>query len=92
MLPIPFRYLLELDSCFQYNDSEARTLWGKLMPKVPDFFKGLEVKPSLVHGDLWGGNAAELDDRPSELMRSINQIYTTFQEKKRLLQSRQPLG
>ncbi|XP_015907505.1 ketosamine-3-kinase [Parasteatoda tepidariorum] len=41
-----------------YADREARELWSELSLKVPNFFKDVEVTPSLLHGDLWSGNAA----------------------------------
>lgn len=47
-----------------YSDREARELWSKLQRKIPEYFKDLGVKPSLVHGDLWSGNAAETADGP----------------------------
>ena len=28
--------------------------------------KSLEIEPSLLHGDLWSGNAAETKDGPGE--------------------------
>jgi len=47
------------------NDSEARGLWNKLKPKIPQFFpKDQDVKPSLLHGDLWSGNAASINGEP----------------------------
>jgi protein-ribulosamine 3-kinase len=33
----------------------------RLMEKLPAFFKGYTPPPSLVHGDLWSGNAAMAD-------------------------------
>ncbi|XP_068224688.1 ketosamine-3-kinase-like isoform X2 [Palaemon carinicauda] len=47
-----------------YGDREARELWSKLQLKLPEYFKGIEVKPSLLHGDLWSGNASEIADCP----------------------------
>ena len=41
-----------------------RELWPFLQRKLPGMFKGLEIKPSLLHGDLWSGNAAETKDGP----------------------------
>jgi len=32
------------------------------------FFKGIDIKPSLLHGDLWSGNAAQMDDGPGLLI------------------------
>ncbi|XP_077110692.1 ketosamine-3-kinase-like [Ranitomeya variabilis] len=46
------------------GDREARELWAQLQLQVPRFFSGVEVVPALLHGDLWGGNVAELDTGP----------------------------
>ena len=51
----------------KYGDSEARSLWSRLQLKIPEFFKGIDIKPSLLHGDLWSGNVAEMDDGPGLL-------------------------
>ncbi|XP_066018215.1 fructosamine-3-kinase-like isoform X2 [Pocillopora verrucosa] len=48
----------------QYGDTETRSLWSRLQLKIPEFFKGMDIKPSLLHGDLWSGNAAETEDGP----------------------------
>jgi len=48
----------------EYSDSDARSLWSRLKPKIPELFKDVDVKPSLLHGDLWSGNVAETDDGP----------------------------
>jgi fructosamine-3-kinase len=32
-------------------------LWNELLAAVPELLADHEVQPSLVHGDLWGGNA-----------------------------------
>ncbi|OBS71001.1 hypothetical protein A6R68_00498 [Neotoma lepida] len=32
--------------------------------KIPDLFSGIEIVPSLLHGDLWCGNVAEDDQGP----------------------------
>lgn len=53
------------DVHLQYGDSEARSLWSSLKLKIPEVFKDVpDIKPSLLHGDLWSGNAAETDDGP----------------------------
>ena len=30
----------------------------KLLAKLPTLFEGVEVRPCLLHGDLWSGNIA----------------------------------
>ncbi|XP_035827740.1 ketosamine-3-kinase, partial [Aplysia californica] len=47
-----------------YNDRKVGTLWSTLVPSLPKLFKDVVVEPSLVHGDLWGGNAGETGDGP----------------------------
>ncbi|XP_059235145.1 fructosamine-3-kinase isoform X2 [Mustela nigripes] len=47
-----------------YADREARELWSQLQVKIPDLFRGLEIVPALLHGDLWSGNVAEDDAGP----------------------------
>ncbi|NXQ03864.1 KT3K kinase, partial [Vidua macroura] len=46
------------------GDRKARELWAQLQLKIPSFFCGVEIVPSLLHGDLWGGNVAEDDSGP----------------------------
>ena len=55
----------------QHHDSEVQSLWSKLQPKIPEYFKGLDVQPSLLHGDLWGGNAAETDSKPGNYYETL---------------------
>uniref|UniRef100_A0A8C5UL49 protein-ribulosamine 3-kinase n=1 Tax=Malurus cyaneus samueli TaxID=2593467 RepID=A0A8C5UL49_9PASS len=38
--------------------------FSPLQLKIPSFFSGIEIVPSLLHGDLWGGNVAEDDSGP----------------------------
>ncbi|XP_004861114.1 fructosamine-3-kinase [Heterocephalus glaber] len=47
-----------------YADREARELWSRLQVEIPDLFRGLEIVPALLHGDLWAGNVAENDEGP----------------------------
>ena len=42
--------------------------------KIPEFFKGIDIKPSLLHGDLWSGNAAEMDDGPGLLKKIMTNL------------------
>jgi fructosamine-3-kinase len=51
-------------------------LWSQLKLKLPSFFSGLEILPSLLHGDLWGGNVGETCERPGKII-----IYFTFGKK-----------
>ncbi|KAM4878541.1 LOW QUALITY PROTEIN: ketosamine-3-kinase-like [Sylvia borin] len=44
------------------GDREARELCAQL--QIPSFFCGVEIVPSPLHGDLWGGNVAEDDSGP----------------------------
>lgn len=57
----------------QYGDREAQELWSHLQLKIPQYFKDIEVKPSLLHGDLWSGNAAETSECPG-----IYKIFLLF--------------
>lgn len=50
----------------QYGDREALELWSSLQLKIDKFFTGIEVKPSLIHGDLWSGNIGQTATCPGE--------------------------
>ncbi len=39
-----------------YVNSEFRNLFSKLEKRCTSLLKGTEEKPTLLHGDLWGGN------------------------------------
>ncbi|KAJ1847826.1 hypothetical protein LPJ70_001338 [Coemansia sp. RSA 2708] len=41
----------------RFDDNTQKTA-EELLSRLPDFFAGIEIKPSLVHGDLWSGNCA----------------------------------
>ncbi len=41
---------------------ELQGLGEKLMDALPAFFDGYAPQPSLLHGDLWGGNHGHLND------------------------------
>ncbi len=41
---------------------ELQSLGEKLLLEMPKLFAGREIKPSMLHGDLWGGNVAGLRD------------------------------
>ncbi|XP_053566306.1 ketosamine-3-kinase [Bombina bombina] len=46
------------------GDREARELWAQLQLKIPSLFTAIEIVPALLHGDLWGGNVAEVGSAP----------------------------
>ena len=50
------------------KDNEAGRLWKDLKDIMPQFFEGLNVKPSLLHGDLWSGNAGTVDGQPGVII------------------------
>ena len=43
---------------FQYQDKELLSLAERLFERMPSFFQGINVTPSLLHGDLWVANTA----------------------------------
>jgi len=48
----------------EYGDREVTELWPRLQRRLPELFRGVSVRPALLHGDLWSGNAAETDQGP----------------------------
>ena len=44
------------------SDGELLQLGARLLESLPAFFAGHTPQPSLLHGDLWGGNHAYLAD------------------------------
>ena len=53
----------------QHNDRSARPVWSTLLPNLPKLFQGLDIAPALMHGDLWGGNAAETQEGPGKMRK-----------------------
>ena len=41
---------------------ELQSLGDRLLEKMPVLFTGRDIAPSMLHGDLWGGNVAGLSD------------------------------
>ncbi|QLG89153.1 fructosamine kinase family protein [Chitinibacter bivalviorum] len=46
----------------RHNGCDFGAAGAKLLDKLPEFFRDYTPQPSLLHGDLWGGNAAGLAD------------------------------
>jgi len=44
------------------HGDELQRAGEKLLERLPDFFDGYAPQPSLLHGDLWGGNHGYLAD------------------------------
>ncbi len=44
------------------HGGNLQELGHKLMERLPEFFDGCQPQPSLLHGDLWGGNHAFTPD------------------------------
>ena len=48
------------------GDSYCSKIWeNDIAPRLPALFEGIEVRPSLLHGDLWSGNIASVQGQPS---------------------------
>uniref|UniRef100_A0A2S2PX58 Protein-ribulosamine 3-kinase, chloroplastic n=1 Tax=Sipha flava TaxID=143950 RepID=A0A2S2PX58_9HEMI len=57
--------LLQSSSEYSLNNKNViESHWTRLKKVIPKFFDGIEVKPSLVHGDLWSGNVAQSNLKP----------------------------
>jgi len=54
-------YQLQLAARNGYG-GELQSLGDKVLADFAQLFAGHEVKPSMLHGDLWGGNIAGLSD------------------------------
>lgn len=47
------------------GDARLSRLAERLLPHLERFFEGVEVRPSVLHGDLWSGNIAAVDKQPA---------------------------
>ena len=74
-LPPPTPPPPSLSTDVQHGDKEVLELWSLLQRKLPRLFEGLEVKPALLHGDLWSGNAAETPGGPGERWNITTTVY-----------------
>ncbi|MFT4551538.1 MAG: protein-ribulosamine 3-kinase [Chlamydiales bacterium] len=54
-----FRLQYQLDLAFiKSGDELMRDCGHRLLDRLPGYFEGQEISPSLLHGDLWSGNMA----------------------------------
>ena len=54
-------FQLGLATCNGYG-GKLQEMGHRLMERLPEFFDGYHPQPSLLHGDLWGGNHAYIVD------------------------------
>eukprot|EP01025_Chloroclados_australasicus_P064795 TRINITY_DN8703_c0_g1_i1.p1 TRINITY_DN8703_c0_g1~~TRINITY_DN8703_c0_g1_i1.p1 ORF type:complete len:334 (-),score=49.49 TRINITY_DN8703_c0_g1_i1:166-1053(-) len=47
------------------GDTNLMRMGEKVMDNLEIFFEGVEVKPSVLHGDLWSGNVAGVEGKPA---------------------------
>mmetsp|Transcript_12180 Transcript_12180/g.27038 ORF Transcript_12180/g.27038 Transcript_12180/m.27038 type:complete len:361 (-) Transcript_12180:336-1418(-) len=48
------------------GDSYCSNLWNdKIAPRLGALFEGIDVQPSILHGDLWSGNIGSADGMPT---------------------------
>lgn len=55
----------------------VESYWPELKPHIPKFFKGIDVKPSLLHGNLWIENAAQFNSKPGLVFINVLQTLIT---------------
>jgi len=62
------------------NNRELTELWNGLVPKIPAFFIDCPqpIVPSLLHGDMWSGNVAEVDTEPGEFVSALFWVERWF--------------
>ena len=73
-------YARKIEQQIQYlkGDREASDLWSQVLPKLDTLFKDVDVKPALLHGDLWSGNAAADQSGPGKgTLQMLVHGYTT---------------
>mmetsp|Transcript_3873 Transcript_3873/g.11569 ORF Transcript_3873/g.11569 Transcript_3873/m.11569 type:complete len:360 (-) Transcript_3873:259-1338(-) len=47
------------------RDSTLSSLGDKLMNNLESYFEGIDVKPCILHGDLWSGNVGGVGGKPT---------------------------
>jgi protein-ribulosamine 3-kinase len=51
--------------CMCTGDGSLLQMGEKLAANLEVLFEGVEVRPSVLHGDLWSGNMAYVDGKPA---------------------------
>jgi len=46
------------------GNADLSRMGDTLCAKLDQFFAGVEIRPSVLHGDLWSGNIAAVDGQP----------------------------
>ena len=59
-----YTHKLEEQISMQPTDAELQQLWSSLKKSLEKLFLDVDVFPSLLHGDLWGGNIGQVGDDP----------------------------
>lgn len=67
---------------FLFDQKVFEDFWPRLRAKIPLFFKGIEVKPSLLHGDLWAENAAQKGSKPGKNFINLLLLLHWFRDNK----------
>jgi len=47
------------------GDTRLNKLGEQLLPRIGELFKGIDVRPSVLHGDLWSGNVGWAGGQPT---------------------------
>ena len=67
-------------------------LWSDLQLNIDRLFINIDIKPSLVHGDLWSGNAGETTDEPGRSQWAFPEIFHSPLLRISFLEYTDPLG
>lgn len=68
-------YQENIYSIILFKQEVLENFWPRLKPMIPELFKGIDVKPSLLHGDLWVENTARWLNKPGCVFISHNSPY-----------------
>lgn len=61
----------------QHGDRELEEIWSELQLRIPLFFgpETQKIRPALLHGDLWSGNAAQTALEPGDNSHKANKYF-----------------